>query len=137
MGFFFFSLGTHTIGKAHCKLFRNRIYNEANINDGFARSKQKICPREGGGMNLSGMDGTPDVFDNIYFRHLKDNKGLFHSDQQLYSGGSTDSLVLSYSTHPTYFFADVAKAMVKMGNLSLLTGTQGEIRTKCWKINGS
>lgn len=134
---FFSLLGTHTIGKVQCKNFRYRIYNEANINGGFARSKQKVCPSAGGDENLSGLDGTPDVFDNVYFRHLKDNKGLLHSDQQLYSGGFTDSLVESYSTHPTAFFTDVAKAMIKMANLSLLTGTEGEIRANCRKINGS
>ncbi|KAJ9673938.1 hypothetical protein PVL29_023467 [Vitis rotundifolia] len=129
--------GTHTIGKARCTNFRNRIYNETNIDAAFATSKQKICPSTGGDDNLSDLDETTTVFDNVYFRNLKQKKGLLHSDQQLYNGGSTDSIVETYSTNSATFFSDVANAMIKMGNLSPLTGTNGEIRTDCKKINGS
>eukprot|EP00261_Vitis_vinifera_P013864 XP_002285723.1 PREDICTED: cationic peroxidase 1 [Vitis vinifera] len=129
--------GTHTIGKARCTSFRSRIYNETNIDAAFATSKQKICPSTGGDNNLSDLDETTTVFDNVYFRNLKAKKGLLHSDQQLYNGGSTDSIVETYSTNSATFFTDVANAMIKMGNLSPLTGTNGEIRTDCKKINGS
>ncbi|XP_034676592.1 cationic peroxidase 1-like [Vitis riparia] len=128
--------GTHTIGKAQCIKFRYRIYNETNIDAVFAKSKQKICPWTGGDENLSDMDETTTVFDTVYFKDLIEKKGLLHSDQQLYNGNSTDSMVETYSTDSTTFFTDVANAMVKMGKLSPLTGTDGEIRTNCRKING-
>ncbi|KAL6317862.1 hypothetical protein AAG906_030616 [Vitis piasezkii] len=128
--------GTHTIGKAQCSKFRDRIYNETNIDAAFAKSKQKICPWTGGDENLSDLDETTTVFDTVYFKDLIEKKGLLHSDQQLYNGNSTDSMVETYSTDSTTFFTDVANAMVKMGNLSPLTGTDGEIRTNCRKING-
>lgn len=137
MPFIIFILGTHTLGVAQCKNFRDRIYNETNINAEFARSKQRICPRSGGDTNLSGLDATSNVFDNVYFKSLTEKKGLLHSDQVLYNGDSTDSIVSTYSTDSSAFFTDVANAMIKMGNLNLLTGTQGEIRTNCRKINGS
>ncbi|CBI19221.3 unnamed protein product, partial [Vitis vinifera] len=38
--------GTHTIGKAQCSKFRDRIYNETNIDATFATSKQAICPNQ-------------------------------------------------------------------------------------------
>ncbi|GLJ14570.1 hypothetical protein SUGI_0235840 [Cryptomeria japonica] len=62
-------------------------------------------------------------------------KGLLHSDQELFNGGSADALVTTYSTNPTTFFSDFAAAMVNMGNISPLTGTSGEVRTNCRKIN--
>ncbi|URE42374.1 Peroxidase [Musa troglodytarum] len=62
-------------------------------------------------------------------------KGLLHSDQQLFGGGSTDSLVTTYSTNTARFFSDFAAAMVKMGNISPLTGTDGEVRLNCRKTN--
>ncbi|CAN1145893.1 Peroxidase 70, partial [Linum perenne] len=41
---------------------------------------------------------TPTSFDNCYFGNLVSNCKLLHSDQQLFSdGGSTDSIVRSYS----------------------------------------
>ncbi|XP_023873356.1 cationic peroxidase 1 [Quercus suber] len=128
--------GSHTIGQARCLMFRGRIYNETTIDSEFTKSTQSNCPITGGDSNLSPIDATsPVIFDNAYFKNLVNSKGLLHSDQQLFSGGSTDSQVTTYSSGFSTFFTDFANAMVKMGNLSPLTGSNGEIRTNCKKIN--
>lgn len=117
-------------------VFRSRVYNESNIDASFVASLKANCPNNGEDNNLSPLDATsPVVFDNGYFKDLVNNKGLMHSDQQLFSGGSTDSQVTSYSKDPSSFFSDFSSAMIKMGNLSPLTGTNGQIRTNCWKVN--
>ncbi|KAK4381280.1 Peroxidase 4 [Sesamum angolense] len=59
---------------------------------------------------------------------LSAKKGLLHSDQALYDGGSTDSLVELYSKSPESFNKDLVVAMIKMGDISPLTGSNGEIR---------
>lgn len=75
--------GAHTIGQARCLLFRQRIYNETNIDSEFATSLKSNCPSSGGDDNLSQLDATSSVlFDNGYFQDLVNNKGVFHSDQQ-------------------------------------------------------
>ncbi|XP_062006546.1 cationic peroxidase 1-like [Rosa rugosa] len=128
--------GSHTIGQARCTTFRARLYNEANINSSFATSLQANCPSSGGDDTLSPLDvTTPNTFDNAYFNNLVSQKGLLHSDQQLFNGGSTDSQVNAYISNPGSFSTDFANAMVKMGNLSPLTGTDGQIRTDCKKVN--
>ncbi|KAH7839052.1 hypothetical protein Vadar_034281 [Vaccinium darrowii] len=137
--------GSHTIGKAGCATFRTRIFNETNIDSTFAASLKSSCPGAGGDVNLSSLDAanlvssldvtTPLIFDNAYFKNLVKNEGLLHSDQQLFNGGSTDSLVTTYSTNSVTFYADFASAMVKMGSLGALTGNDGQIRTNCRKIN--
>ncbi|XWS13077.1 hypothetical protein CRYUN_Cryun36dG0006600 [Craigia yunnanensis] len=128
--------GSHTIGQARCTSFRTRIYNETTIDSSFASSLRANCPSTGGDNNLSPLDTTsPTSFDNAYFKNLQSQKGLLHSDQQLFSGGSTDSQVNAYSSNPGSFSTDFANAMVKMGNLSPLTGTSGQIRTNCRKVN--
>ncbi|KAM3281767.1 cationic peroxidase 1 [Capsicum chacoense] len=128
--------GSHTIGQARCTTFRNRLYNETNINASFATSVKSNCPQSGSDNNLSPLDTTsPTTFDNFYYKNLRIQKGLLHSDQQLFSGGSTDSIVNTYSSNSATFFTDFANAMVKMGNLSPLTGTNGQIRTNCRKTN--
>ncbi|KAK1562026.1 hypothetical protein Q3G72_005019 [Acer saccharum] len=128
--------GSHTIGQARCTTFRTRIYNETNIDSTFATSTRSKCPSNGGDNTLSPLDVTsPNVFDNAYFKNLVSKKGLLHSDQQLFSGGSTDSQVNAYSTNLQTFKKDFANAMVKMGNLSPLTGSNGQIRTNCRKTN--
>ncbi|XP_049404033.1 cationic peroxidase 1-like [Solanum stenotomum] len=128
--------GSHTIGQARCTTFRDRLYNETDINASFATSAKSKCPQSGSDNNISPLDTTsPNTFDNIYYKNLRIQKGLLHSDQQLFSGGSTDSIVNTYSSNSATFFADFAKAMVKMGNLSPLTGTNGQIRKNCRKTN--
>ncbi|MBA0749291.1 hypothetical protein Gogos_003238 [Gossypium gossypioides] len=128
--------GSHTIGQARCTTFRTRIYNETNIDSTFATSLRANCPSTGGDNSLSPLDTTSSTsFDNAYFKNLQGQKGLLHSDQQLVSGGSTDSQVNAYSSNLGSFTTDFANAMVKMGNLSPLTGTSGQIRTNCRKTN--
>ncbi|XP_021649102.2 cationic peroxidase 1-like [Hevea brasiliensis] len=128
--------GAHTTGQARCLMFRSRVYNETNIDSTLATSLKSSCPSTGNDTNLSPLDATsPVIFDNAYFTNLVNNKGLLHSDQQLFSGGSTDSQVKTYSTNPVTFYTDFANAMLKMGKLSPLTGTDGQIRTNCRKVN--
>ncbi|BAT97592.1 hypothetical protein LR48_Vigan504s000200 [Vigna angularis] len=128
--------GAHTIGRARCLLFRSRIYNETDIDSTYANQMRTYCPKAGGDSNLSPIDiTTKDVFDGAYYTNLINKKGLFHSDQQLFSGGSTATQVKSYSTFPSLFKFDFANAMLKMSNLSPLTGTQGQIRKVCSRVN--
>lgn len=129
--------GGHTLGVAQCKNFRNRIYNETNINPYFANSLKKICPTKipNGDTNLAGLDSTPLHFDTNYFSSLVQKKGLLHSDQALFGGVSTDELVKSYSYNPKAFGKDFAYSMVKMGNIKPLTGSKGQVRVNCRKVN--
>ena len=129
-------LGIHSVGQASCRNFRTRIYNETNIDSSYATSLKSVCPSTGGDNNLAPLDvTTPTTFDNNYYTNLINKKGLLHSDQQLFSGGSTDSIVTSYSNNVGNLITDFANAMVKMGRLSPLTGTSGQIRKNCRKAN--
>lgn len=128
--------GSHTIGQARCTTFRTRIYNETNIDSTFATTRQGNCPFTGGDNNLAPLDTlSPAKFNNDYFKNLLANKGLLHSDQQLFSGGSTNAQVTAYSNNGATFSSDFAAAMVKMANLSPLTGTNGQIRKNCRKVD--
>ncbi|XP_022993385.1 peroxidase P7-like [Cucurbita maxima] len=131
--------GGHTIGQARCTTFRGRIYSNAtNIDSTFATTRQGNCPSASGSGddNLAPLDlQTPNSFDNNYFKNLLQNKGLLQSDQVLFNGGSTDSTVQNYAKAPARFFSDFAAAMVRMSDISPLTGSNGEIRKNCRKVN--
>ncbi|KAJ9709626.1 hypothetical protein PVL29_001220 [Vitis rotundifolia] len=131
--------GSHTIGQARCVTFRDRINdNGTDIDAGFASTRRRRCPATNGDGddNLAALDlVTPNSFDNNYFKNLIQKKGLLQSDQVLFSGGSTDSIVTGYSKSPSTFSSDFASAMVKMGNIEPLTGSAGEIRKLCSAIN--
>ncbi|XP_031267606.1 peroxidase 70-like [Pistacia vera] len=127
--------GGHTLGFAHCRNVRERIYSGTNINSDFAKKRRKTCPRKGGDTKLAPIDPTPARFDNSYFSNLLKEKGLFVSDQALFSNGSTDGLVKTYSYNPKAFSTDFVKSMIKMGNIKVLTGKRGQIRKNCRKVN--
>ncbi|KAK4423421.1 Lignin-forming anionic peroxidase [Sesamum alatum] len=127
----------HTIGQAHCFLFRSRINNnETDIDARFASMQRRQCPQTGGDANLAPLDlVTPNLFDNNYFKNLIQRKGLLQSDQVLFSGGSTDNIISEYSRNPRIFASDFANAMIKMGEIQPLVGRNGIIRRTCSAIN--
>ncbi|GAB4833198.1 NAD(+) salvage pathway protein [Ancistrocladus abbreviatus] len=128
--------GGHTIGVARCVNFRSRIYNDTNINQTYAASLRKICPVSGGGNNTAPLEYHNNTsFDNYYHKDLLNLEGLLHSDQELYNGGCTDSLVVEYSKNISKFFKDFGISMIKMGNIKPLTGSEGQIRTNCSRVN--
>ncbi|XP_011038129.1 PREDICTED: peroxidase 5-like [Populus euphratica] len=86
--------------------------------------------------NLAPLDlVTPNSFDNNYFRNLIQRRGLLQSDQVLFSGQSTDSIVTEYSRNPSLFSSDFAAAMLTQGDIEPLTGSQVEIRRVCSVVN--
>ncbi|XP_004297785.1 PREDICTED: lignin-forming anionic peroxidase-like [Fragaria vesca subsp. vesca] len=131
--------GAHSIGQAQCFTFRGRIYsNTSDIDANFARTRGRTCPAAAndGDANLAALDlVTPNQLDNNYFKNLIQKKGLLASDQVLFSGGSTDSIVSEYSSKPANFKADFAAAMIKMGDINPLTGSNGQIRRICSALN--
>lgn len=133
--------GAHTIGQARCTTFKQRLYNQTGngqpdptLNTAYLAQLKANCPASGGDQNLSPLDlVSPTTFDSQYFTNLKNGKGLLNSDQELYStaGSSTTSLVNTFSGNQNAFFSAFTAAMIKMGNISPLTGTNGEIRANC------
>ncbi|XP_011622164.1 peroxidase P7-like, partial [Amborella trichopoda] len=131
-------LGAHTIGFSRCLFFRDRIFNESNIHPLYAAFRQRSCPQSGGDDSLAALDTlSSNRFDNSFFGELVNNRGLLHSDQELFNGsrGPTDSLVWQYSRDWRAFFSDFSDSMMRLGNLGVLTGSQGEVRVNCRKPN--
>ncbi|KAF6163061.1 hypothetical protein GIB67_001389 [Kingdonia uniflora] len=137
--------GSHTIGVARCVSFRQRLYNQNEDNrpdETLERSYYygltSVCPRSGGDNIISPLDlRSPRKFDNSYFKLILGGKGLLNSDEVLLTGngGRTTELVKSYAEDEGLFFNHFAKSMVKMGNISPLTGSNGEVRKNCRRIN--
>ncbi|KAJ6413182.1 hypothetical protein OIU84_006060 [Salix udensis] len=136
--------GSHTIGNARCTSFRQRLYNQSgngkpdySLQQSFAAQLRTRCPRSGGDQNLFLLDfASPKKFDNSYFKNILASKGLLSSDQVLLTKNEASmELVKKYAESNELFFEQFSKSMVKMGNISPLTGSRGEIRKGCRKIN--
>ncbi|KAI8017402.1 Peroxidase 72 [Camellia lanceoleosa] len=136
--------GSHTIGNSRCTSFRQRLYNQSGngladmtLDKSYAAQLRSRCPRSGGDQNLFFLDFvSPTKFDNYYFKNLLASKGLLNSDQVLVTKNrQTMELVKKYAENNELFFEQFAKSMIKMGNISPLIGSSGEIRKNCRKIN--
>ncbi|CAN8276413.1 unnamed protein product [Cochlearia groenlandica] len=136
--------GSHTIGFSRCTSFRQRLYNQSGngrpdmtLEQSFAAKLRQRCPRSGGDQKLSVLDIISAAkFDNGYFKNLVKNMGLLNSDQVLFSSNEKSrELVKKYAEDQKKFFEQFAKSMIKMGNISPLMGSSGEIRNNCRKIN--
>ena len=96
------------------------------------------CPASGGDDAAAPLDAaTPSEFDNGYYRNLVAGAGLLHSDQELFNNGPLDALVRLYSANGAAFSSDFAASMVRLGNVGPLTGSAGEVRLDCRKVNSS
>jgi peroxidase len=78
---------------------------------------------------------TPEGFDNKYYVGLTNNLGLFKSDVALLTNATMKALVDSFVSSEATFRTKFARSMLKMGQIEVLTGTQGEIRRNCRVIN--
>jgi len=136
--------GGHTIGDSRCVSFRQRLYGQNNngqvdrtLNPAYAAELRGRCPRSGGDQNLFALDqATQFRFDNLYYHNILAMNGLLSSDEILLTQSrETMELVHRYAADQGLFFDHFAKSMVKMGNISPLTGTAGEIRHNCRRVN--
>uniref|UniRef100_J3KZD4 Plant heme peroxidase family profile domain-containing protein n=1 Tax=Oryza brachyantha TaxID=4533 RepID=J3KZD4_ORYBR len=78
---------------------------------------------------------TPATLDNNYYKLLPLNLGLFFSDDQLIRNATLLPFVNAFTANETLWKEKFAAAMIKMGNIDVLTGTQGEIRLNCSAVN--
>ncbi|OMO73102.1 Plant peroxidase [Corchorus capsularis] len=118
--------------------FDGRGNPDPTLDPNYLTLLRQQCPENGTGFTPVNLDPTsPDGFDSNYFRNLQTGRGLLQSDQELFStpNASSISLVNSFSNDQTAFFQSFARSMIRMGNLSPLTGSNGEIRLDCRKVN--
>lgn len=114
--------GAHTFGRAQCQ------FTQRNCTGGQPWGTL---------VNLDVV--TPDVFDNKYYDILLWGRAQLPSDQVMMSGpiaaASTAPIVRRFSGSQKDFFKNFAASMIKMGNISPLTGRDGEIRKNCRRVN--
>lgn len=78
---------------------------------------------------------SPAITDVGYYTDILAHRGLFTSDQTLLTNPTTASQVTQNAGNPFLWKSKFASAMVKMGQIGVLTGTNGEIRANCRVIN--
>ncbi|KAJ0491708.1 putative peroxidase [Helianthus annuus] len=132
--------GAHTLGFSHCSKFSKRIYNKKGIdrtlNRRYALQLRQMCPLKVDPRIAINMDPTtPRTFDNAYFRNLQQGKGLFTSDQNLFTDTRSRPTVNQFASSNNAFNQAFVTAITKLGRVGVLTGNKGEIRRDCTRRN--
>ncbi|GKV23281.1 hypothetical protein SLEP1_g33029 [Rubroshorea leprosula] len=138
--------GAHSIGVSHCSSFSQRLYSfnathpqDPSLDPRYAAFLKTKCPPPNTGASgdpTAALDiATPNRLDNKYYTELKNNRGLLTSDQTLMNSPSTTGMVVNNARQGALWANKFARAMVHMGSLDVLTGTEGEIRRHCSFVN--
>ncbi|GFZ18222.1 peroxidase superfamily protein [Actinidia rufa] len=128
--------GAHSIGKARCLTFNGRFDPpDSTLDPTYREELIQACSTA---QTLVDFDPTtPNKFDNNYYINLQNNKGLLTTDQFLFStnGSDTIPIVNQFASSQSDFFDNFGQSMVKIGNISPLTGNNGQIRSDCKRVN--
>ncbi|XP_039123868.1 peroxidase 51-like [Dioscorea cayenensis subsp. rotundata] len=135
--------GAHTVGFSHCSKFSARLYSfnspsriDPSLDSSYAQQLIRDCPPNVDPTIAINMDpSTPNAFDNAYYQNLLQGKGLFTSDEVLFTDQISQPTVSDFASSSGDFFAAFATAMVKLGRTGVKTGTDGEIRRDCAAFN--
>lgn len=135
--------GAHTVGFSHCDRFTKRIYGftpknpvDPTLNAQYATQLQKMCPTNVDPRIAVSMDPiSPGIFDNVYYKNLINGKGLFTSDQVLYTDPRTRGLVTNWAQSSFNFKKAFAQSMIKLGRVGVKNAKNGNIRVQCDAFN--
>lgn len=138
--------GGHTIGTAHCSSVDSRIYNftgrgdsadvDPKLDSEYIPKLRTKCKHNDQVSRVEMDPGSFRTFDSDYYKLVSKRRGLFESDAALLADPETRAYVLRQSVAPAEeFFRDFAVSMVNMGNIEVLTGSQGEVRRHCAFVN--
>ncbi|XP_021677112.2 peroxidase 55 [Hevea brasiliensis] len=135
--------GAHTVGFSHCNRFANRLYSfspsspvDPSLDPNYAKQLMNACPQNVDPSIAVNMDPiTPQIFDNVYYQNLVGGKGLFTSDEVLFTDPASKPTVTDFANSPGDFNGAFVTAMRKLGRVGVKTSNQGRIRTDCTNLN--
>ncbi|KAL2547028.1 Peroxidase 44 [Forsythia ovata] len=129
--------GAHSIGIAHC----------ANIIDRFQdqQKRKNIEPGYHGAVGFSCGNNPNQIFpfdtmtqykmDSHIYKQLLKKKALIDSDQAMALDPRTSNIMKILADDQEGWFGKFIKSIIKLGEIEVLTGNQGEIRKQCRAVN--
>ncbi|GMY26288.1 peroxidase 5-like [Fagus crenata] len=145
--------GAHSVGITHCRFVDYRLYNfrpnatrDPILSDEHAFFISGLCPPNstfptflGGDLELGNTLRfdllSPLSVENTFYTNLLKGKSLLESDQMLASDPRTRPFVQLMALDRLLWSKKFARAMIQLGMVDVLTGSEGEIRRNCRAVN--
>ena len=101
----------------------------------FVQNLRTVCPQANTNRSAGAfLDSSANQFDNAYYKHLVEGKGVFSSDQALFLENPTKTIVKRFARDENAFFKAFETSMVKLASVGVIT-SGGEVRLNCRKVN--
>ncbi|KAF8660024.1 hypothetical protein HU200_058109 [Digitaria exilis] len=128
--------GAHTVGRGHCPSFSDRLPPNADMDPALRQKLAAKCGKDPNAEQVLDVR-TPNAFDNKYYLDLITKQGLFTSDQGLINHPATKRIATRFALNQAAFFDQFATSMLKMSQMDVLTGNDGEVRLNCALTNAA
>ncbi|KAM0924110.1 hypothetical protein ACQ4PT_005100 [Festuca glaucescens] len=105
--------------------------------DDAAVYKKYVCRNTTSSNNILYLDTQSSVsrIDNSYYKRLQGRHGVLSVDQNLYANGTSTKWHVDRLANTDHFSWLFPQALIKLSEINVLTGTQGEVRKVYSRFN--
>ncbi|XP_010549001.1 PREDICTED: peroxidase 29 [Tarenaya hassleriana] len=136
-------MGAHTLGVTHCNNAMQRFNNTSksakdNIDPQFEKLIRLACPQSfpfSSKYTFILNDQTSTIFDTNYYENTIGGRGPLRVDTEMATDPRTQPFVRAFAADPNLFLRSFSSAFVKLSCSNVLTGTRGNVRSVCHKVN--
>ncbi|CAA2976665.1 peroxidase 57-like [Olea europaea subsp. europaea] len=129
--------GAHSIGIAHCANIIERFWDQ--------QKRKEIEPGYHGAVGFSCGNDPEQIFpfdtlteykmDSHFYKQVLNKRALIESDQNMARDPQTANIMKTLADDQEGWFGKFIKTIIKLGEIEVLTGDQGEIRKQCRAFN--
>ncbi|KAI3917610.1 hypothetical protein MKW98_021372 [Papaver atlanticum] len=141
-------LGGHTVGVTHCDFFEDRLWDfdgtgsaDPSMDPDLVETLKLKCPQDTNNesveVDLDQNSSSSNIVDNSFYQEIRSSRGILEIDQNLALDPSTTDDVATLANDGSIFLNLFGESMVKLGQVGVLTGTDGQIRLRCNSVNAN
>ncbi|KAG8383225.1 hypothetical protein BUALT_Bualt05G0162300 [Buddleja alternifolia] len=131
--------GAHSIGTAHCTVVSGRFFDpekSKEIDQGYVIKMRPLAMCRNETQDLPFDPYSHHKMDSRFYKELLQNRALLESDHNLAKDGHANEIMKKLVDDQKGWLEKFTKAIVKLGEVEVLTGDQGQIRKQCRAVNG-
>ncbi|PIM99905.1 Peroxidase [Handroanthus impetiginosus] len=131
-------IGAHSIGTAHCAIVAGRFHDPQKakeIDHGYLIKMQTLVSCRNDSQDLAFDPYSHHKMDSRFYKELLKNQALLESDHNLAKEPHANNIMKKYADDQKGWSAKFTSTIIKLGQVEVLTGNQGQIRKQCRAVN--